>query len=246
MKWKLFLRKNTLSAPKVSVRSHMSWPVRTAITFLLMVAAAVAGLALYDWGRHFGGPNREQLVAQVASLRSALHAATAERDRDAMKAAALQGQVQVEKAAQDQLMLQVRNLDADRARMQADLDFFESLLPVRRGEKGVVIRSFRVEPEGTAAQMHYRLLVQQAGRPQRDFVGSVQLRVTYVQNGRFNTLWVPAADAPSDARQMMQLSFRNYQRLEGSFTLPTGARLQSVQVRILAGGTVRLRQTFAG
>ena len=42
----------------------------------------------------------------------------------------------------------------------------------------------------------------------------------------------------------MLLSFRHYQRVEGTFTLPAGATARSVQVRVLVGGEIQLQQTF--
>ena len=243
MKWKLFVRNNSVSAPKVTVRSSLSWPVRLVLGFVSMTVAAAAGVGIYEFGRNFGGPDRRQLLADVDRLNSQLREVSAERDRNAAQAAAFESELKVEKAAQDQLMQQVNTLEAEQTRLQGDLSFFESLLPAGKGDKGVVIRSFRVQPDPETSQMRYRLLVQQSGKPDKDFSGSVQLRVNFVQNGRGFTLQIPDPGA-TDAGQGLQLAFRHYQRLEGGFSLPAGAVARSVQVRILAGGATQLQQTF--
>ena len=244
MKWKLFFRNNSVSAPKVTVRSSMSWSVRLVLGFDSMTIAAAAGVAIYEFGRNIGGPDRRELLADVDRLNSQLREVSAERDRNAAQAAAFESELKVQKAAQDQLMQQVNGLEADQTRLQADLSFFESLLPAGKGDKGVVIRSFRVEPDPETSQMRYRLLVQQSGKPDKDFSGSMQLRVNFVQNGRGFTLQVPDPGAAQDAAQGLPLAFRHYQRVEGGFSLPAGAVARSVQVRILAGGTTQLQQTF--
>jgi hypothetical protein len=244
MKWKLFLRNNSLSAPRVTVRSRMSWPLRLVLAFLFMVVATAAGVGIYEFGRNISGPGRSELLAQVDRLDLQLREASAERDRNGAQVTALEGEIKVQKAAQDQLMQQVSVLEAEQTRLQADLSFFESLLPAGKGDKGVVIRSFRLQPDQETSRLHYRLLVQQSGKPDKDFVGSVQLRVNFTQGAHGFTLLVPEPDAPADVLQGLQLSFRHYQRIEGGFTLPAGAVAHSVQVRILAGGEAQLQQTF--
>jgi hypothetical protein len=244
MKWKLFYRRNSVSAPKVTVRSSLSWPVRLVLGFLFVAVAAAAGVSIYEFGRNIGGPGRQELLTDVDRLNSQLREVSAERDRNAAQAQAFESELKVEKAAQDQLMQQVTALEAEQTRLQGDLSFFESLLPAGKGDKGVVIRSFRVQPDAETSQMRYRLLVQQSGKPDKDFSGSVQLRVNFVQNGRGFTLQIPDPTAPADGSQGLQLAFRHYQRVEGGFTLPAGAVAHSVQVRILAGGETQLQQTF--
>lgn len=242
MKWKLFMRKMSVSAPNVTVRSRLPWPLRAVLGFLVLAIAAAAGVAIYEYGKNFAGPDRRELLADIDRLQSSLREATAERDRFAALSTAHEAQLKVERAAQEQLAQQVATLETESNRLKEDLAFFESLLPAGTGNKGVVIRSFRVQAEGEPNQMRYRLLVQQAGKPDRDFVGSVQLQVSFTQGGRNFTLSVPEPGATGD--RLLQLSFRHYQRIEGSFTLPAGAVARSVLVKILADGQTQSQQSF--
>jgi hypothetical protein len=244
MKWKLWFRNQSVSAPRVTVRSRMSWSLRLVLAFLFTAVAAAAGVSIYEFGRNIGGPDRRELIAEVDRLKSELGEAKAERDRNAAQAAQFESEIKVQKAAQDQLMQQVGALEAEQTRLQGDLSFFESLLPAGKGDKGIVIRSFRIQPDPETAQLRYRLLVQQSGKPDKDFVGSVQLRVNFVQNTRGFTLQIPDPGSGPGVGQGLDLSFRHYQRLEGGFSLPAGAVAHSVQVRILSGGETKLQQTF--
>jgi len=244
MKWKLFFRNLSVSSPQVTVRSRMSWPLRLILAFIFATVAAAAGVAIYEFGRDFGGPDRRALQAEIDRLDAQVLELTAERDRNAAQATAYESELKVQMAAQEQLLQQVNGLEAEQTRLQGDLSFFESLLPTGKGDKGVVIRSFRVQPDAETSKLRYRLLVQQSGKPDKDFVGSVQLRVNFTQNSRGFTLQVPDANAAPETLQGLQLSFRHYQRVEGGFSLPPGAVARSVQVRILAGGETQLQQTF--
>lgn len=242
MKLKLLMRNMSVSAPSVTVRSKLPWPLRALLGFLVLAAAAAAGVAIYEYGRNLGGPDRRDLAAEVDKLRSQLREVTAERDRFSALATAHEAQLRVERAAQQQLVQQVTTLEGESNRLKEDLAFFESLLPAGTGTKGVVIRSFRVQPEGEPNQMRYRLLVQQAGKPERDFVGSVQLQVSFMQGPRPFVLTVPEPNASGD--RLLNLSFRHYQRIEGTFVLPPGAVARSVLVKIVTGGETQTQQSF--
>jgi cell division protein FtsL len=243
MKWKLLLRKLSISSPEVAVRSRLPVTVRRLLLFLVLAMAAAAGVGIYEYGRGFGGPDRRQLTAQIERLESRLREAEAEGSRLTATVTALEAQMKVERAAQEQLVRQAGELEAEASRLREDLAFFESLLPTRASASGIQIRSFRLQADGAPDSMRYRLLVQQAGKAERDFVGVVQMQVNYVRDGRSQSLQVPDPAVP-DSRRPLELSFRHYQRVEGTISLPEGATAKSVVVRIMAAGQTHAQQTF--
>jgi cell division protein FtsL len=243
MKWKLLLRKLSISSPEVAVRSRLPVTVRRLLLFLVLAMAAAAGVGIYEYGRGFGGPDRRQLTAQVERLESRLREAEAEGSRLTATVTALEAQMKVERAAQEQLVRQASELEAEANRLREDLAFFESLLPTKASASGIQIRSFRLQADGAPDSMRYRLLVQQAGKAERDFVGVVQMQVNYVRDGRSQSLQVPDPAVP-DSRRPLELSFRHYQRVEGTISLPEGATAKSVVVRIVAAGQTHAQQTF--
>lgn len=244
MKWKLLLRKLSISSPEVSVRPQLPLPLRRLLVFLTLALAAAVGVAIYEYGRSFGGPDRRALAAEIERLNLQLREAEAERSRLTATVTALEAQMKVERAAQEQLAKQAGELSAEANRLREDLAFFESLLPAKANASGIQIRSFRMQPDGAPEAMRYRLLVQQAGKPERDFVGVVQMQVNYVRDGRSQTLQLPDPSVP-ESRRALELSFRHYQRVEGTFNLPEGATPRSVVVKILAAGQTHAQQTFA-
>ena len=243
MKWKLLLRKLSISSPEVSVRSHLPLPLRRLLLFLMLALAAAAGVGIYEYGRGFGGPDRRALAAEIERLQSRLREAEAERSRLTATVTAFEAQMKVERAAQEQLARQAGELEAETSRLREDLAFFESLLPTKASASGIQIRSFRMQPDGAPEAMRYRLLVQQAGKPERDFVGVVQMQVNFVRAGQNQSLQVPDPAVP-ESRRALELSFRHYQRVEGTITLPEGAAARSVIVRIVAAGQTLAQQTF--
>lgn len=241
MNWKQWARSLSVAGPRVAIRTQLPWPLRALIAFVGLAIAFLIGLAASDFVRSVGA-DRADPSAENDRLRSQLAQAVADRDRHAAAAVNWESRLKVERSAQEQVRVQVKQLEDENGRLKADLAFFESLLPTPTHAKGVVIRSFRLQADGEPNALRYRLLVQQSGRPERDFVGAASLTVSLVQGGRPWVLQLPDPALPSAGP--VPLSFRHYQRLEGSFSIPAGASVRSVLVRIHSDGETRAQQTF--
>jgi len=264
MRRKRWLRSNPASAMRVAVRSELPWRVKAMLLLAAMLTVALivaAALIAYSYSRPSAPHDAGALAAEMEKVRADAKQAIAERDRKLALLVQLENQQKVDRAASEQVQVQLRALENENARLKEDLSFFESLLPTPANAKGVVIRSFRLQalsdserdsgragrasnrnPGGEPQALRYRLLVQQSGRPERDFVGAVSLTVSLQQDGRPWILQLPDATIPDAGPQ--PLSFRHYQRVEGTFELPEGAVVRSVQVKIQSNGEVRTQQTF--
>ena len=250
---------------KVAVRSELPWRIKAVLLVAAMVLIALivgASLIAYSYSRTSTPSDAGPLTAEVEQIRADAKQAIAERGARLALVARLENQQRVDRAAAEQVQAQLRALENENARLKEDLSFFESLLPTPANAKGVVIRSFRlqalnvaerenVRTPGSASDrkgreapqaLRYRLLVQQSGRPERDFVGAVSLTVSLQQGGRPWILQLPDATIPDAGPQ--PLAFRHYQRVEGTFELPEGAVVRSVLVKIQSNGEVRTQQTF--
>jgi hypothetical protein len=239
MKLRLWLRRLSVSSPRMTIRSNLPWPVRIlAYAAVLGLAAAVA-MWTYEMGRRFTGLGASK--EQIESLQEKLEKVQAERDRFSSTVNAAESQMNMERAAQKQLASQVRSLEAENVKLKEDLAFFESLLPANTGPLGVSIR--RLKAEATApGQLRYRLLIMQGGKSDREFSGDLQLAVTFVQGGKSAMMLFPDT-SPNDAPKF-KLSFKHYQRVEGVLTLPEGAAMKTLQARILDKGQIKTQQTI--
>jgi hypothetical protein len=237
------MRNLSVSAPRVAVRTQLPWALRAGVLLVAVLIAAAGLAAVYRYARDVGQPDHGTTLAELEDARSQLQRLTAERDRFAAEAVQIENQLRVERATREGITVQMKKLEEDNARLRADLAFFESLLPAPAAARGVVIRSFQLQPDIDEATLRYRLLVQQSGRPDRDFVGTVVLKVSLQQDGRSTVLQLP--DAAHPAAGPAPLSFRHYQRVEGSFSVPVGAVVRSVQVTISSGGETRAQQTYS-
>lgn len=231
-----------ISAPKVAVRTHIPWYWRALATIaVLSISFALAGW-VYDAGRKIAGFDRRETEQELATLRERV----AELEQEAAKLRALanagESTVQIERTAQQQLVRQVKTLEQENGRLKEDLAFFENLAAAEGKEAGFTINRLRIEPNGTPGQYRYRLLAAaQGGKKDREFRGSVQLVVSLQQEGKNAMMIVPAQNDP--ARNRFNINFKHFQRVEGTFQVPPGARVTSVEARLIQDGATRATQT---
>ena len=149
----------------------------------------------------------------------------------------LQAQVDkltAEKAAQEKMVSQIRQLEADNRLLRDDLGFFEKLLPAGSGESAA-IRGLQAETL-SAMQLKWQVLVIQPVRDAPVFNGKLELTVNGTLAGKPWSMGLPGG--------AQTLSFKQYRRLEGLLDLPPLAVVKTVTATVVEGTVVRSVQTF--
>jgi hypothetical protein len=232
MRWKLFRRQLSISAPRMIVRSHLPWPIRWVVLALAFGFSAALALWAFEFGKDIAGLERDakeelvQLRAEVQRLRD-------ERERAQSIANTADSLLKTERATQDKLTQQLRQTEAEAQALKADLGFFERLLPAA-GE-GLAVRGLQAE-QVQPGQLRYTLLVMQSGKAPPEFKGRYELQVAGTLDGKPWTLALPAGPQP--------ISLRQYARVEGRLDHPIDAVVKTIQVRVLDNnGGLRATQT---
>lgn len=243
LKLRRFRRRFGISAPKLAIRTHVEWRWRILAGLAALALAAGIAAGAYELGQRSAGSlgdsagefralqqRLSDLEAEAASLRSA--------------AGAGESSLQIERAAQQQLARQVRALESENSALRDDLAFFEGLIPASESaaEASVRIHRLRVEPDASAGQYRYRmLLVNNGGKSQKDFRGTLQLLVKVQRPGGDAMITIPSAAEPELAK--FRIEIRHFQRFEGGFSVPAGSVVKSVEARLNQDGEVRARQS---
>lgn len=235
MRWKLLRRRLSISAPRVSVRSHLPWPLRWALLALVLGFSAALALWAFETGRDIAGLDREA-QRELAMLRREVVQLRDERDRAQAIANSAESLLKMEQVAQERLAQQLRVVEIENQELKSDLGFFERLLPAG-GDAGPAIRALQVEDAGEG-RLRYQLLVMQPGKAPAEFQGRYDVMLVGLRQGQpWSAL---AAGAP------WPLRLRQYRRVDGVVDHPDDAVVQSVQVRVLdQRGAVRATQTVA-
>ena len=139
-----------------------------------------------------------------------------------------------EKAAQEKMAAQMRQLESDNLALRDDLGFFEKLLPAG-GADGVSIRSLQAELL-SAMQLKWQVLVIQPVKGAPDFNGKLDLSINGTLAGKPWTVNLPGG------AQVLQ--FKQYRRVEGVLDLPPQAVVKNVSAKVLEGAATRAVQSI--
>lgn len=237
MRLRLLRRRLTISAPRMAVRSAMPWPLRWALAAVVLGFCGAIALWAFEFGKGIAGVDggaKEELVR----LRDEVLRLRQERERAQSVINTSGSLLTAEKAAQERMTLQLRQLEAENRALRDDLGFFERLIPAGNGES-IAIRGLQVEPQGDPAagmQLRWQVLIIQPVRSAPDFNGRLEVTFAGLQSGRPWSMTLPGGAQP--------LQLQQYRRIEGRVQLPPQAVVKTVVARVLEGNAERAVQTI--
>ncbi|PHM19926.1 MAG: hypothetical protein CK604_09905 [Curvibacter sp. PD_MW3] len=240
MRFRLLHRRLTISAPRMSVRSSMPWPLRWALVAIVLGFCAAIGLWAFEFGKDIagidGGRTEEvtQLRTELAAARQQLSAMKDERDKAMSVANTSSTLLTAEKAAQERLSAQNKQLESENRSLRDDLGFFEKLIPTG-GAESLAIRGLQAELQD-GRQLKWQVLVIQPVKNAPEFNGRLELSFTGLQGGK---PW--SAPLPSGPQS---LKFRQYGRLEGVFELPPQTVIKGISAKVMEGTVTKAVQSI--
>ena len=224
-----------INAPRVAVRAHMPWYMRTLVLAGVAVAVVAASWATYHYGREFAGFRKSEIEGEMKRLNDLTEQQAAEIAELRAKVAAADSQRQIESVTYGDLAKQVKTLSIENASLKDDLAFFQSLMPTAGRDDVITLGQLRVEPDAVPGEFRYRVLLVQGGQRPSDFHGHVQLVVSAQRPTEKIVLELPPATEAKKGE--FQLNFKSFQRVEGVFRLAPDAVVKSVQVRVYQNGS---------
>lgn len=226
-------RRLSVSAPRMTVRSDLPWPLRWAAVALMLGFSAAIAVWAFEFGKDIAGLDKGA-KEELAQLRVEVAQLKAERERTLSVANTADSLLKAEKASQERLAQQLKQIEAENLALKADLGFFERLLPAG-ANAGLSIRGFQAETRAPG-QIRFTLLVMQPGKTQGEFRGSYELTLQGTLDGK------PWSFTPSNGSKPLQL--KQYLRVEGMIDHPPEALVKSLQIRVLdTGGGLKATQT---
>ncbi len=233
MKFRLFRRRLTISSPRMSVRSALPWPVRWMVGAVMLGFSAAIGLWAFEFGKGIAGLDTgakdelKLLRQEVVQLRQ-------DRDKAQTIANTSGSLLTAEKATQEKMAVQLKQLESDNRLLRDDLGFFEKLLPAG-GSDGIAIRGLHAELL-SASQLKWQVLVIQPVKNAPDFNGKMEITLSGMLAGK---PWT--ANLPGGAQN---LQFKQFRRIEGVLDLPPQAVVKTVTAKVVEGVATRSVQTF--
>jgi hypothetical protein len=238
MRFKLLRRRLTISAPRMAVRSAMPWPLRWAVVAIVLGFCAAIGLWAFELGKDLAGVDgsrAEELTqarAEVQTLQQQHATLKDERDKAQTLANTSTTLLTAEKAVQERLLAQNRQLETDNLGLKESLAFFEKLIP-RSAAETLSIRGLQADASNPRS-LKWQMLVILPVKNAPEFKGRLELVFAGTLAGK---PWEAAGHA-------LPLEFKQYGRLDGVFEVPNGAVVKTVTARVVDGSGVRATQAL--
>jgi hypothetical protein len=204
------------------------------VTGVLLLVSS--GYVLYAGGRSSGraecalvGVYKDRLdqAQQLARENAELRAQVATLERSA----------QIEKAAYADVDQQLKRLQGELLQLREELAFYRGVVNATEPGSGLKVQSLTVQRQGPDRVYHYRLVLTQFSKSVKVIEGTVDLSLVGEQEGR--SVRLSLQDLSGEASQAVSFRFRNFQQVEGAFTLPSGFVPRQVLVRLNAKGSRR-------
>lgn len=233
MKFRLWRRRLSVSAPRMAIRSSTPWPLRWLLGALVLGFSGAMALWAFEFGKEIAGLDRnakqelETLRVEARKLRADLSSAQSVANTS-------ESLLMAEKAVQEQLALQIRQLESDNLTLRSDLGFFERLIP-GSGDGDLNIRGLQVE-RISPDQVKWQVLLIQAAKNAPDFKGSLEITFSGTDGGK------PWMKMQADTPQSVLI--KGYLRQEGLLNLPPQAVVKTVTAKIYQGREVKTLHTI--
>lgn len=240
MRLRLLIRRLTVSAPRMAVRSAMPWPLRWLGLAIVFGFCAALGLWAFEFGKDIAGLDRgskeelQQARTELAALQAELVTIKTARDQAQSVANTVDTLLTTEKVAQETLLAQNKQLQAENRSLRDDLGFFEKLIPASGGG-GIAIRGLQAEVRN-GREIKWQVLVMQTSKNAPEFSGQLALSFSGVLNGK---PWLATLPGGAQAFKLKQ-----YGRMEGVFELPAQVVVKGLSAKVLEGLSVKSVQSI--
>lgn len=230
----------------MSVRSHLPWPWRATVVLGLLTIVAGMWWWGFDFGQIFGGFNRKEIAAKLATLETDNEKLRAEATTLRARNSQLESELGMTTGAQSTLSKQTLELMAENTQLKEELSFLQKLVSDSNKQPGLAIQRLTVEREREDA-WHYSVLVVRGGTPRDEFEGALALQATVQPPStggapaRPTVLTLP--EEQPELAPALKLKFKYYQRLEGTIRVPPGTQVRSVTARAFEAGQAGARAT---
>lgn len=227
-----------ISAPQLSIRTHVPWHLRVAsVVGAVLLVLALAGWA-YDAGRRMAGFDQSEAGQVVNELRLTNAALEEEITRLRSLLSGSESNQQIEQATQKLLTEKNASLLEENARLKEELAVFERLAKLEgKGEEEVLIDHLSVRAEAPGRYRYSFLIALQGQRRGRESKLNLQLIVTPANLASGAKITFPKSGA-ADATQY-EILLRNFRRIEGKFEVAPEFSVGAVEIRVLEAGQLK-------
>jgi hypothetical protein len=233
MRFRLLRRRLTISSPTMAIRSRMPWPIAWALAAVVLGFSAAIGLWAFEKGKDIAGLDSDA-KQELASLRDEVRTLRLDQEKAQSVANTSESLLTAERAAQEKLIAQVKQLESDNRQLKDELGFYERLIP-STGNEGVAIRGLQAESMSEGRQLKWQIVLIQPQKNAPEFNGKIEVTLSGTLAGK---PWTQIAGGSAQS-----IKFRQSQRVENVVDVPEQVVVKQISARVTEGSTVRAVQS---
>lgn len=191
------------------------------LTLLALVAVFLLG---YYW-QH---ATLTKLSHQHARLQQSVYNLNQENQQLTRKTNILDVQLQVEKNATLDALIQLKQQKKQQAQLQEKLDFYQRVMAPELSEDGFVIEAFDITPAASKGFYHFDLVLLQQQKIKGVVKGNIDVQILGSMQG--SPAKVALTDHLTNHNAPLGFSFKHFQSLTGQFSLPANFTPEQIQV----------------
>jgi hypothetical protein len=235
MRMRLWLRRMTISSPRMVIRSTLPWPLRWLLAGLMLGLSAAVALWAFEFGREIAGLNRSS-TEELQALHQQVMKLEQELNRTSRVVHTAESTQTTDRVTQQQLQAQLQKLEEENRSLRRDLGFYEKLMPAPNADT-IAIRNLQVDRQ-TNGGLKWQLLLVQPIKNGPLFQGGLELVFSGISSdGQPWSRTEPASTRPIEMRQ--------YLRQEGLLEPPTGVVVKSMTARLMQAGQLKSQQSLS-
>lgn len=243
-----------ISAPRVAVRTHIPWYLRTAGLTIVVILSIAMSVWAYDEGRSKGEGQitSTQIVDELRLAKSALEDEVA-RLRSLLTVS--ESSLQIEQATQLNLSEKNSLLAEENARLKEELVVFGRLakldrkaIPAKQDlgniSGDVSIDRLSARPDSVTGRYRFSFMLALLG-PKRGKETKLNLQIVVSPRGGSATdrIELPRQNEKNIAQYAIAL--RNFRRIEGGFEVPVDTSISALEFRIFEAGVLKASKSLS-
>ncbi len=209
-----------MAARQVAVRAPRVWYWQLGMALVYMLV----GYLFAYW--HLTG-------GDFGSLTNSIMRMTRDNQQLQTRSVQTERQLQVAQAAQANLAKALSDMQDESLQLKEDVEFYKNILSEQDNNSGIKVYSFKIVKGAQPRQYDYHILLVQSGRHDKLVQGTLKLELLATQGDQPVRLPLSNGDKLSPA---VDVNFKYYQRVDGSFSVPKDADAHAVELSFNALG----------
>lgn len=193
----------------------------------LLFAGGVAGA--YFYGQREAAANLESVNNELVELSGRYEFLNQRYVQVQDSLVQLRRQLSIDDSANTRLRSELEQSNNQIAELTGELKFYRSIISPQEGKHGVRVQEIKIAPTDQQGTFRYKLVLMQTLQQGRELSGTVRISIKGESNGESRVV-----EHPEKGQDKLQVKFKHFQSLTGTFDLPAAFVPLEVRVDLLA------------